>query len=215
MNPSLKDSPAKRLYRGAAACDRQAERRSRLLAAATKLIGSKGYGATSVKRVCTEAGLTERYFYESFDNMEDILCAAYLLITDTLWDHLIGIAERTRTTPHDRMAALLSAYFAAVKKDRNSARLVLLEIAGARARGDAMYRKEMARAEDVLLQHVCAGLPEHPSSGLAPVLLVRGLRGAIYQMAREWLLANCREPAEELTRNALAIFDGIVAQWRS
>ena len=208
-----KDSPAKRLYRGAAAADRQAERRARLLAAATRLIGSEGYAATSVKRVCTEAGLTERYFYESFDNMEDILCAAYVHITDALWADLIVIAQGAPPTPHDRIAAVLPAYVAAIDNDRNGARLVLLEIAGARSRGDAAYRTEMARAADVLHRHICAGLPEHPPNGLSPVLLMRGLLGAVYQMAREWLLGNCREPAEDLVRNASAIFDGVIAQW--
>jgi AcrR family transcriptional regulator len=167
-----------------------------------------------VKRVCTEAGLTERYFYESFDNMEDILCAAYVQITDALWVDLIEISQRAPAAPHDRIEAVLAAYFAAVRKNRNGARLVLLEIAGAGERGDAAYRTEMSRAADVVLRYFVPLLPEHPSNGLSPLLLVRGLMGAVYQLAREWLLANCRQPAQDLTRNALAIFDGVFAQWR-
>ena len=76
-------SPARR-YRGAEAEERRAQRRGQLIAAAVQVYGERGYQNATVKAVCKAAGLTERYFYESFANSEALLLASFQTVTDLL-----------------------------------------------------------------------------------------------------------------------------------
>ena len=57
--------------------DRQALRRDKLIAAGVQLLGEKGGPALTVRAVCREAGLTERYFYESFSDRDEFVRAVY------------------------------------------------------------------------------------------------------------------------------------------
>jgi AcrR family transcriptional regulator len=60
---------------------RVAARRARLLAAGLESFGTQGYLRTTIDQVCVEAGLTKRYFYESFRSCEDLLGA----LVRSLW----------------------------------------------------------------------------------------------------------------------------------
>ncbi|MBS4727547.1 TetR/AcrR family transcriptional regulator [Mycobacterium sp. SM1] len=57
--------------------DRQALRRDRLIAAGVQLLGGTNGPALTVRAVCREAGLTERYFYESFADRDEFVRAVY------------------------------------------------------------------------------------------------------------------------------------------
>ncbi|MGE2716398.1 TetR/AcrR family transcriptional regulator [Mycolicibacterium litorale] len=57
--------------------DRQALRRDELLAAGVALLGGAGGPGLTVRAVCREAGLTERYFYESFVDRDEFVRAVY------------------------------------------------------------------------------------------------------------------------------------------
>lgn len=57
--------------------DRQALRRDELVAAGVTLLGSAARPALTVRAVCREAGLTERYFYESFADRDEFVRAVY------------------------------------------------------------------------------------------------------------------------------------------
>lgn len=57
--------------------DRQALRRDELVAAGVELLGSADGAALTVRAVCRQAGLTERYFYESFADRDDFVRAVY------------------------------------------------------------------------------------------------------------------------------------------
>ncbi|BBY64716.1 TetR/AcrR family transcriptional regulator [Mycolicibacterium helvum] len=57
--------------------DRQALRRDELVAAGVTLLGSAGGPALTVRAVCRHAGLTERYFYESFPDRDEFVRAVY------------------------------------------------------------------------------------------------------------------------------------------
>jgi AcrR family transcriptional regulator len=57
--------------------DRQALRRDELIAAGVKLLGGPGGPGLTVRAVCREAGLTERYFYESFSDRDEFVRAVY------------------------------------------------------------------------------------------------------------------------------------------
>ncbi|EUA23076.1 bacterial regulatory s, tetR family protein [Mycobacterium xenopi 4042] len=57
--------------------DRQALRRDRLIAAGVQLLGDERGPAVTVRAVCRKAGLTERYFYESFADRDEFVRAVY------------------------------------------------------------------------------------------------------------------------------------------
>jgi AcrR family transcriptional regulator len=57
--------------------DRQALRRDELVAAGTQLLGGESGPAVTVRAACRQAGLTERYFYESFADRDEFVRAVY------------------------------------------------------------------------------------------------------------------------------------------
>jgi AcrR family transcriptional regulator len=69
--------PAGRPYGGVPATERRDQRRERLLAAGLELFGTVGASRTRLDDLCAEAGLTKRYFYESFGSMAELLGAVF------------------------------------------------------------------------------------------------------------------------------------------
>ncbi len=61
-----------RQYGGIDADQRRKERREKFLAAGLEAFGTLGYAKATIKGICQLAGLTEPYFYESFENKEDL-----------------------------------------------------------------------------------------------------------------------------------------------
>jgi AcrR family transcriptional regulator len=57
--------------------DRQALRRDELIAAGVARLGGEQGPALTVRGVCQSAGLTERYFYESFADRDEFVRAVY------------------------------------------------------------------------------------------------------------------------------------------
>src|ERR1700680_1357164 len=82
----MTDSSLVRPYRGVAAGARVAGRREALIDAALEVFATEGWGALSARRVCEQAGLTRRYFYESFDDLDALLGAAFDRITGRVSD---------------------------------------------------------------------------------------------------------------------------------
>ncbi|MGY4712613.1 TetR/AcrR family transcriptional regulator [Mycolicibacterium sp. CBM1] len=67
-----------RPYGGVDAADRLERRRSRLLEAGLKLLGSNVDPAElTVRGICREAGVATRYFYESFTDKDDFVAAVF------------------------------------------------------------------------------------------------------------------------------------------
>jgi AcrR family transcriptional regulator len=68
---------ATRTYGGVSAEDRLADRRERLINAGLDVLGSEGLANMTMTGVCASSGLTERYFYESFRNLEELQLAMF------------------------------------------------------------------------------------------------------------------------------------------
>src|SRR5438270_5883898 len=83
-----------RSYGGVSAADRVAARRQKLLDAALELYGTRGFNATGVKDICRQAGLTDRYFYESFGDAAELFIATYDRATSEL---LTSVAQSVAT----------------------------------------------------------------------------------------------------------------------
>src|SRR6202165_1382300 len=120
---TLSDRPqlARRPYGRVSAEDRSAERRRRLLDAGLELFGTKGIAATTIADICDEAGLTKRYFYESFATIDDLAGAVFADITDRLVEQVApAIAAGAGVDPRPP----LSVYLGAVLGDPRFARFL-------------------------------------------------------------------------------------------
>ncbi|MHC1559146.1 TetR/AcrR family transcriptional regulator [Actinomycetospora sp. C-140] len=91
-----------RTFQGASAAERVAERRTRLIAAALDVVGERGVRDFTMTAVCRAAGLTERYFYESFARREDLLEALFDSVAATALDLAVRAAD---DVPHPRLEA--------------------------------------------------------------------------------------------------------------
>jgi len=203
-----------RLYRGVANAQRVAERRARFIAAGIERFGSDGFHATTLKSLCAEAGLTERYFYESFSSFSELLCASYEHAAAELMGFVVEAVKAAEPTPEARMRAGLTVYLNAIAANPARARLVLLEVEGAGPEAAAVYRSQLRLWADLIRFQVCEGLPGNPNNGLSPALLATAMMGAIYQLAKVWTLDDFKLPREALVDNALAMFVGTIAEWQ-
>src|ERR1700692_2581615 len=102
-------------FKGISADDRRIDRRNRVVEAAYEIAGTEGAGALGVGRVCLAAGLTKRYFYESFGSLTELLSAVV--------DHAIAVmSERLDpfrpTEPSGPPQRWLAAFVAALVDDQ-------------------------------------------------------------------------------------------------
>ncbi len=114
-------------FRGVSAVDRRIDRRNRLVGSAFEIAGTEGAGALGVGRVCLAAGLTKRYFYESFASLAELQSAVV--------DHAIVVmSERVGpfrpAGPGRPPQAWLEAFVSALVDDECLARVLLTETHG-------------------------------------------------------------------------------------
>jgi AcrR family transcriptional regulator len=135
---------AARSYRGVAAADRRAERRERLLEAGLDLLGTGGLGATTMTAVCARAGLTERYFYESFPNRDALLVAIFDQIVDEIEATVLAAVDEAPGDARAKARAAIGAFVELLTDDPRKGRIAVIEAIGleaiARRRLDALRR---------------------------------------------------------------------------
>ena len=79
--------------------------RTRLLDATLKVVRAKGYAATRVEDVCTEAGLTKGSFFHHFRSKEDLALAAAERWDASTSQFFAAAPYRDATDPLDRLIA--------------------------------------------------------------------------------------------------------------
>lgn len=81
--------------------------RERLLVAALKIFREKGYGATSVDALCTEAGVTKGAFFHHFKSKEILGVAAATYWSETTGALFANASYHTLADPLDRVLAYI------------------------------------------------------------------------------------------------------------
>jgi AcrR family transcriptional regulator len=202
-----------RVYRGADPGQRRDERRTRLVDAALEIFGTTGYRSASVERICAAAGLTKRYFYESFDSSETLLLAVYARAIDELHTSLVtGAAAADLGVPDldGLVRGALEAFFGTIDADPRLARVAFFEILGISQAVDDAYRAAVQRfagtvrmlAEPALRD---SDLPEDDRDALA-----EGVVGAVLMIAQHWAVNDRRRPIESVVRTTHTIVTAVL-----
>lgn len=209
--PGAAPLAAGRAYGGLSPQHRTAARRDRLVCAATALFGSQGLRATTVRGVCTAAGLTDRYFYESFATLEALLGTVYLHLLAQLRASLQQAHRQLPATAgtEARFTAGYGAWFDFVSQPVH-ARILLEEVLGVSPAVDALYEAGMAEFAAAL----AAPLAELGTSPERCVLIGRALVGAVVQVAKMWLASGYQAPRDAVVRSCVLVAVGTVQALR-
>lgn len=199
-----------RSYRGKSSEARRAERRRQFIEAGCTVFGEVGFHAATVKQLCQAAGLTERYFYESFRRREALFGACYDETLDVLLREITAAVLAARPRELSSIArAGLSAFFTAIQQDRRMARIILIEIYGVPYDQERLFRRSIGRFADLVQQIALKSDLDSRGAPFDVELLATGLVGVCVQMAQRWIIDGYRQPPERLVDNCMLIFDGL------
>lgn len=121
-------SEESRIYGGVSAAERSADRRDRLLAAATEAWGDSGIAAVTVRGVCKASGLTPRYFYEHFANREELLIAVADEVRDQLLAVMVQAGLAGTGSAEMRLKSALQAFLETVANDPHLHRIMSSDV---------------------------------------------------------------------------------------
>ncbi|MFD0365796.1 TetR/AcrR family transcriptional regulator [Nocardia sp. GCM10030253] len=196
---------AQRTYGGISADERRAQRRAALLDAALEIIGTDGLAKLTVSGLCAQAGLNERYYYESFDGRDAVLTA----LVDGIAEELAGtIVAALRAAPDDtrgKAHAAITAGIHLLTDDPRKAKVAL--VAGMatpelRARTNQTVRvfARLVAAEGIDFYGVTD--PPDPSIDFRATYLVGGL----VQTMTAWLQGDLPLTRDELIEHTTDVF---------
>ncbi|MGE0046877.1 MAG: TetR/AcrR family transcriptional regulator [Hyphomonadaceae bacterium] len=188
---------AERTYRGQSPSERKAERRAALIEAAVRVYGAVGYRNASVKAICEEAGLTERYFYESFAGSDALLAAAYQAVVARLHEEMSAAREAACAKGQDGVRAALRTYYSRLRESPEAARVFLVEIGGVSAKVDAVVREALLNSQKLIA-------PKLKKKGAAE-LVAAGIVGGVIQIALDWIASGYKRPVNDVVEAALRI----------
>ncbi|HEU0101336.1 MAG TPA: TetR family transcriptional regulator [Mycobacteriales bacterium] len=183
----------------------------RLIEAGLQVFGTVGVREATVGAVCAEAHLTQRYFYESFRNLQVLLAEVFTVVTERQHRQMAAAATGARRdggSLTDAAHAALRVYFSGLQADPRIARLQLLEMLGSDEPTDRCYQAAIRRAADLVL---FVGDMREVQRPAVPRLLALGLIGAVVEIALMWLLADFADPLEAVVASALVIYDAVIS----
>lgn len=178
--------------------------------------GTDGWASTTVKGVCTTAELTERYFYESFENLEALFSAVFDATVD---DVASAVAAAIATAPLDaeaRARAGVEAFLRLLAEDPRKARVQLIEHRGIGRRMNQRAQRVLRRFGSLVTSAAKEVAPEAVDrSGLDLDLVASAVVGALRQLATDWYLDPRAVPIERLVDHAAFVVVAVVRRLTS
>lgn len=202
--------PNERTYSGISLSERVAKRRECFVQAGIELFGTIGYNATTMRRLVSASGLTNRYFYESFESMEDLLIACYeSLMTgfrDRLQQVLLNAKEQSQINVKDGLLCFFEEM-----QDPKFAKITHSEVLGISTKVDATYNRKSADFAVLLMSY----LEENEAIVIDPAekqIIGAALVGAVTHAAMVWVKSHYQQPIDVVAEAARKIFEGTLRE---
>ena len=194
---------------------RERERRARLVEAAVEVFGTTGYRTATVDRVCAEAGLTKRYFYESFSDSEQLLLAAYGRVIEEMRDAVLEGATAAGPDLGEQAHGALLGLFRCIDEDPRRGRIAFYEILGVSPTVDTAYRSATESFAQTLIAIAQPAFDVGPESVPGSDDIALGLVGAVVMIAQHWAINDRATPLEDTVAAAEVIVRAVVDRLRT
>ena len=192
-----------RPYRGVEASERLSQRRRRLLDAGLDLLGAENPDSElTVRAVCKQAGLTARYFYESFTDKDEFVAAVF----DAAVAEIAASTQAAVATspPADQNRAGMANLVRTVSADSRIGR-VLFDV----QLSDPVILRKRGDLGDFFAvlagQHIESSLRGDPNSRLKAT--VRFVVGGVGQTLSAWLAGDFDLDQDQLIDHLTAMIN--------
>ncbi len=197
MTQTAKDEPVRR-WGGTTLADRRATRRAALLEAGLDLLGDEEPTTLSVRAVCRHSQLTERYFYESFADRDELVAAVYDVVVDEARRTLLE-ATAGMTHSSDIAHAAVDSMVELILDDPRKGRVLLVAPFAEptlAARGLRAIPEGMALIRDQLSPR---------ASQAERDLIATGYMGALMSLFHAYLAGQLRVTREQLVEHCVRL----------
>ena len=191
-------------WNGLSTEERQRERRQLLIEAAFELLATEGTTGTTVRAVCSHARLNPRYFYESFDDLDELVVAVFIDVARQLQRRVTEATATAGDSVADAVHAAVGATVRFIDEDRRRGQIIYIESLG----NVALNRHRVTSGQDLIDLVRRDTVRRGGSRGsqqrdhLAAALLV----GGFHEMMIAWLTDRVELDADELIAHATELF---------
>lgn len=196
-----------RQFKGMSLSERKLARREKLIEAGIETYGTQGFFSVTVKDVCNEAKLTERYFYESFKKSEELFQTIFLQLIDQLQQTVMQGVMQASPDPKKMIHSGLFALFSMLKADPRMARIIYVDaMLVQELHNQATIHETMGRFDRMIHAFVMLMMPRINYSEQEISLVSTGLNGYVTQIAVRWVMGGFKLSVEQVVFACEAVF---------
>ncbi|MFN0297830.1 MAG: TetR/AcrR family transcriptional regulator [Acinetobacter sp.] len=208
-NKSVKTK--ERQFKGLSLTERKQARREKLIQAGIEAYGRQGFFAVTVKDICNEAKLTERYFYESFKKSDELFQTIFLTLIDQLQQNVMQAIMQASPVPEKMIASGLTALLTTLKNNPGMARIIYIDaMLVQELHNQATIHETMSRFERMIHAFVMLTMPHIKRSEREISLIATGLNGYITQIAIRWVMSGFKQSMDEVLSSCSIVFLSLV-----
>lgn len=196
-----------RQFKGLSMAERQQARWEKLIEAGIQAYGTHGFFSVTVKDICTEAKLTERYFYESFKKSEHLFQTIFLKLIDELQQNVMQAMMQASSDPKKMIEAGLTALLTTLRDNPRMARIIYIDaMLVQELHNQATIHETMGRFDRMIQAFVMLMMPNLSRSAQEISLVSTGLNGYVTQIAIRWVMSGFKQSMEEVLSSCSIVF---------
>jgi AcrR family transcriptional regulator len=194
------------LYSGKSAEERKSARRRLLLETGIELIGTKGFAFVSLNMLCAEAGLIKRYFYESFNSVEELLSEAFDQIFSEM-QQVLAAQIAQGSNPREMILGGIRSFFEFLRSNPTRGRVFLIESLSVPSTRKSYF--DDSRVSELLISSSRQFVQEtFPSEAIFRVI-AQSTVGATRFVGQKWIESGFEQPIDELVAGVSEVCFGI------
>lgn len=202
-NTALKE----RQFKGLSLTERKQARREKLIEAGIATYGTQGFFSVTVKDVCNEAKLTERYFYESFKKSEELFQTVFLKMIGDMQQCLAQAVLKAAPEPKNMVTAGLSALLNTIKNDPRMARIIYIDAMLVQdLHNQATIQETLAQFDRIIQGFMRLTMPNAEQGQDEASLIATGLNGYVTHIVIRWVSSDFKQPLDDVLAACCAAF---------
>ena len=196
-----------RQFKGLSLTERKQARREKLIEAGIEAYGTHGFFAVTVKDICNEAKLTERYFYESFKKSDELFQTIFLKLIDQLQHNVMQAIMQASTDPRKMIEAGLTALLTTLRDNPRMARIIYIDaMLVQELHNQATIHETMLRFDRMIQAFVMLMMPDIDRSEREISFVATGLNGYVTQIAIRWVVSGFKQSLEDVLSSCSIVF---------